>query len=164
MCEQVKSPAYVGIAYALKRGDVGAKRLAAYVKNVVLKGETSEVVATMPHLAGKLQTLNKVYDAYIAELMAEAAHLQREFQYEEGKCKKAKWARACQSKAKFLCQPLMLCCFDLDPDAAWFRTTLLQLYSRKDIGGVIEQLVSSYASKAESDALMSELFINAEGG
>ncbi len=157
MCEQVKSPAYVGIAYALKRG--GGKRLAAYVKNVVLKGETSEVVATMPHLAGKLQTLNKVYDAYIAELMAEAAHLQQEFQYEEGKSKKAKWARACQSKAKFLCQPLMLCCFDLDPDAAWFRNTLLQLYSRKDIGGVIEQLVSSYASKAESDALMSELFI-----
>ena len=164
MCEQVKSPAYVGIAYAFKRGDAGGKRLAAYVKNVVLKGETSEVVATMPHLAGKLQTLNKVYDAYIAELMAEAAHLQQEFQYEEGKSKKAKWARACQSKAKFLCQPLMLCCFDLDPDAAWFRNTLLQLYSRKDIGGVIEQLVSSYASKAESDALMSELLVSAQGG
>ena len=64
---QVKSPAYVSIAYALAHGSLGVKGLVVYVKNVILKGEADEVAATMPDLAPTLQILSKVYDDYIAE-------------------------------------------------------------------------------------------------
>jgi len=127
---QVKSPAYVGIAYAVKSEAVGVRGLITYIKNVVLKGETDEVAATMPDLALKLKLLDKVYDAYIADLVIAACELQQEFKFkEDGKSKKGKWARACQSKPKYMFNPLMQCCFEEGTiDAAWFRDKLYKVY------------------------------------
>ena len=72
-CMQVKSPAYVGIVYAVSHGAMCVRGLATYIKNVILKGEVDEAAATMPKLAPKLRVLAKIYDAYIAELVTEAA-------------------------------------------------------------------------------------------
>lgn len=162
----MKSPAYVGIAYALAHGSLGVRGMVVYIKNVVLKGEADEVAATMPELAAKLQILNKVYDAYIAELVSEASALQQEFEHEEGKARKGKWARACQSKPSVMFRPLIKACTATDPcDDAWFRVLLYQTYDAmpnpgKKVGDtVLEELLPRYATEDEAKTLVSEMFL-----
>ncbi|KAL3149542.1 hypothetical protein ABBQ32_002322 [Trebouxia sp. C0010 RCD-2024] len=167
---KVKSPAYVGIAYALAHGSLGARGLAVYINNVVLKGEADEVAATMPDLAPKLQILTKVYDAYIAELVTVASDLQQEVLYEEGKARKGKWARACQSKPKFMFHVLLKCCDAAGPcDDAWFKATLYNMYDgiqnpSKKVGDIVlQELLPRYATKAEAETLVAHMFLRTDG-
>lgn len=169
-CLQIKSPAYVGIAYALSHNSlVGVRGLVTYIKNVILKGEADEVAATMLELAPTLQILSKVYSAYIAELVTEASALQQEFLHEEGKTRKGKWARACQSRPKFIFHPLLKSCDAKSPcDDAWFRTTLSALYDArqnpgKQIGDIVTQeLVPRYATEEEASTLKSGMYLRGD--
>ena len=167
---QVKSPAYVGIAYALAHGSLGVRGLAVYIKNVVLKGEADEVAATMPDLAPKLQILTKVYDAYIAELVSVASDLQQEFLHEEGKARKGRWARACQTKPKFMFPVLLKSCDTPSPcDAAWFTATLYKMYDGipnpgKKVGDVVlQELLPRYATEDEAKTLVADMFLRTDG-
>lgn len=159
---QIKSPAYVGIAYALSHSSTGVRGLVVYIKNVVLKGEADEVAATMPGLARKLEVLNKVYDAYIADLVVRANQLQRDFALEEGKARKGKWAKACQAMPRFFFNPLLKCCDAEGPfNDAWFRPVLCQIYdssSGKLVGDtVMQELVPQYANEDEVTLMAANL-------
>ena len=104
---QIKSPAYVGLTYALSQTSTGVRGLLVYIKNVILKGEMDELAATKPELARQLGVLKKVYDAYIADLVIRANQLQHDFALEEGKARKGKWAKACQAMPTCLFRTLL---------------------------------------------------------
>lgn len=158
---QIKSPAYVGVAYALSQGAYGVRGLIVYIKNVILQGETDEVVATMPVLAPKLRVLQKIYDAYIDELVTSANRLQQEFELEEGKARRGKWAKACQGLPKFMFSPLLKCCTESGPvDHAAVKRLLYKMYgtmSSNIVGDVIlQELVPRYASEDDAKVLASD--------
>lgn len=157
---QIKSPAYVGIAYALSQKTTGVRGLIVYIQNVILKGEIDEVVATMPELAPKLRVLQKVYDAFVAELVTTANQLQQDFAMEEGKARKGKWAKACQGLPKYMFNTLFRCHTETEPlDHAKLKGLLYDQYETmpsKIVGDMIlQQLVPQYATEEEARVLTS---------